>query len=557
MIYIKENQTHKVPGVTSLFVTFDYNAGIVEAIKNVGNAIYDKKTKTWEIPLLKLSTLLDSLCLFDDIDLTIQEETNADTSEVSLDITSFKTTPYPYQLEGIQYGLTHDKWLLLDAPGLGKTLQIIYLAQELKKRENIEHCFIVCGINTLKSNWKKEIQKHSDLDCIILGERINTKGRAIIGSVAERARQLKEPIKEFFVITNIETIRDSKIVEAFKNSANKFDMIAFDEVHTCKSPTAQQSKNMLKLDAKYKIAMTGTLLLNNPLDAYMPLKWIGVDRSTYSNFKYFYCVFDGPFNNQITGFKNTKFLKAQIESCSLRRTKDLLDLPEKNIIHEFIDMNEDQRNFYDNIRKGIIDQVDKVHMSTASLLAMITRLRQATACPSSLSTEMISSAKIERCIDLVNQLVEQGEKVVIFSVFKETLNQLQEALFKHHPLLCTGDVADAIISHNIDTFQSDDEHKVMLATTAKMGTGITLTRASYAIFIDTPWTAGACEQCEDRIHRIGSSAPVFIYYLWCNDTIDTRVKTIVEDKSMISDYMIDNTISESLIDRLRNLIEDI
>lgn len=557
MIYITEKETHKVPGITSLFVKFDYHPNIVEAIKAIGNANYDKKTQTWEIPLIKLSALVDSLCLFDSIDLTFQEQVDTPQIEEPLDITKFKTTPYPYQIEGIQYGLTHPNWLLLDAPGLGKTLQIIYLAQELKQRENIEHCFIVCGINTLKSNWKKEIQKHSDLDCVILGERVNTKGKTIIGSVAERATQLKEHIDEFFVITNIETIRDPRIVEAFKHSVNKFDMIAFDEVHTCKSPTAQQSKNMLKLDAKYKIAMTGTLLLNNPLDAYMPLKWIGADRSTYSNFKYFYCVFDGPFNNQITGFKNTKFLKAQIETCSLRRTKDLLDLPEKNIIHEFVDMNDDQRKFYDNIRKGIIDQVDKVHMSTASLLAMITRLRQATACPSSLSSEPISSAKIERCVDLVNQLVEQGEKVVIFSVFKETLNQLQEQLFKYKPFLCTGDIPDAIISSNIDKFQTDNEHQVMLATTAKMGTGITLTRASYAIFIDTPWTAGACEQCEDRIHRIGSSAPVFIYYLWCNDTIDTRVKTIVEDKSIISDYMIDNSVSEKFVDRLRNLIEDI
>ena len=73
--------------------------------------------------------------------------------------------------EGIQYGLNHDKWLLLDAPGLGKSLQLIYLAQEIKKRDSIEHCLIICGVNGLKYNWRKEIKKHSDEGAFILGTR--------------------------------------------------------------------------------------------------------------------------------------------------------------------------------------------------------------------------------------------------------------------------------------------------------------------------------------------------------------------------------------------------
>jgi len=105
---------------------------------------------------------------------------------VKVDPEKLKTKPFDYQIEGINYGLNHDKWLLLDAPGLGKTLQVIYIAESLKKQNLIEHCLIICGINTLKYNWKKEIYKHGTEDAIILGERINTKGKVVSEGIKYR-----------------------------------------------------------------------------------------------------------------------------------------------------------------------------------------------------------------------------------------------------------------------------------------------------------------------------------------------------------------------------------
>ena len=98
-------------------------------------------------------------------------------------------------------------------------------------------------------------------------------------------------------------------------------------------------------------------------------------------------------------------LKNELDSCSLRRTKDLLDLPEKNIIEEYVDMKDDQLLFYRNIVDGIRDQVDKVNLNTTNLLSLVIRLRQATACPSILTSENISSAKIDRAIDLVDEII--------------------------------------------------------------------------------------------------------------------------------------------------------
>lgn len=556
MILIEEKQTQKVPGITSLFVTFDYNPIYVDLIKTIPQCNFDKDTKQWEVPTAYTNDLLDKFCVYDSIQLNLL---NTEPREIEqFELNAYKTTPFNYQLEGIQYGLNHDKWLLLDEPGLGKTLQLIYLAQELKEKEGIEHCLIICGINTLKFNWKKEIQKHSNLSCRILGEKIGKRGGHSIGSTSERAEELKNPIDEFFIITNIETFRSDEIMKAFKKTKNKIDMIVVDEIHTCKSPTSQQGKHLLKLDsAKYKVGATGTLLLNDPLDAYMPLKWIGAERAPFSTFKYFYYNYGGPFNNTFIGFKNIDVLKNQIEEYSLRRQKDLLDLPPKFIIEEYVEMDTKQQQFYNNIKEGIIEQVDKVHMSTTSILAMIARLRQATACPSILTTENIDSAKMNRCVDLTEQIVSNGHKVVIFSTFKDTVYQLEKALKKFNPTVNTGDIKDEVINKNIHTFLNDKNSMVFLATWQKCGTGITLTSADYMIFIDTPWTSAVFDQACDRIYRIGTKSDVFIYNLITKDTIDERVLEILQDKEAIADYIIDDEVNEKALEKLRKYIQEL
>lgn len=560
MIYIEQRKTHKLPGETSLFVTFAYNANIVNLLKSIYCYNYTKANNEWEVPLNVLQYLIDGLCEIDDIQLKLLKDDKVQKFE-NVILSKYKTKPFDYQIDAIKYGLqpNHQKWLLLDQPGLGKTLTALYLAQEIKKRDKIDHCLIICGVNTLKTNWKNEVAKHTNLSCTILGERINSKGNYVIGSISDRVKHLQSKIKEFFVITNVETLRDEKIIkELTSNKHNTFDMIIADEVHCFKSPDAQQTKNFLKLkSAKYKLAMTGTILTNNPLDCYVPLKWIDADRATFTNFKYFYCNFGGPFNNQLIGYKNIPLLKSQLEKYSLRRTKDILELPPKTVINEFVDLNDTQMKFYNNVKQGIIDEVDKVELNAQSLLGMTIRLRQASECPSILTSENIQSSKITRACELAREITDNGNKVVIFSVFKQPLNELSQLLKDLNPLLCTGDINDVDISKNIDMFQNDDIHKVILCTTAKMGTGITLTRASYSIFLSTPYTDALYQQCQDRIYRIGTKNSVFIYNLIAKDTFDERVLEIVQDKAMLGEYIVDNKISPKLLNRLKRFIEEL
>ena len=313
MIQVEERLTSKVPGITSVFIKFNYNKDLINSLKQIPCYNYSKKTNEWEIPVTYLSELLDILCIYDDIDLQLYDLTIPES--VTYKLSTYKTKPFDYQLEGIQFGLNHDKWLLLDPPGLGKTLQLIYLAEELHKRNKLQHCLIICGINTLKTNWKKEIEKHSKLDCTILGERVNTKGKVIYGGISDRLKQLNTTIKEFFVITNIETIRSNDILNAMlKNKKNKFDMIVVDEIHKCRNKSSKQGNNLLKLTkAKYRIGATGTLLLNDPLDCYVPLQWIDADRSTKGNFERYYSIYGGPFGHDFIGYRNLDTLKKQLQ----------------------------------------------------------------------------------------------------------------------------------------------------------------------------------------------------------------------------------------------------
>lgn len=152
MIKIIEASPTKLSGTSSLYVSFPFNQDIINVIKLTDKYVYDKKTYTWELPITKLSYLLDELTYFDDITLTLQSiDDNKEKFYPKL-IDKYKTKPFDHQLEGITKGLNCDAWLLLDDPGLGKTLQMIYLAEELKAQKGLQHCLIICGINSLKAN---------------------------------------------------------------------------------------------------------------------------------------------------------------------------------------------------------------------------------------------------------------------------------------------------------------------------------------------------------------------------------------------------------------------
>lgn len=555
MIWIKEEQTKKCAGLTALFVSFNYNPDIVNSIKTLMGSNYDKRTKVWEVPMVYLSNLLDALIEFDD--LSVKLLGSDEKVYQHYDIKPLKTELFDYQKDAVEYGLNNDSWLLLDGMGLGKTLQTIALAYNLKEYRGIEHCFIVCGVNSSKTNWKREIAKHSDLSCRILGERVTRTGKHVIESVKQRLEQLQNPIDEFFVITNIETLRDKSIVAALNDtkSPNKFDMIVVDEIHHCKSSQSMQGGHLLDLKGfKYRIGLTGTLILNNPMDCYVPLTFIGAERSTLTNFRYAYTAY---INGVAAGYHNLDMLKYQLSKCSLRRTKDVVELPPKTVVTEYVDLDSEHRKFYDDVKDGVKQEVDKVKLNTAVAVSMLMRLRQATVLPSILTTSPIASSKIARCCDMARQIVEGGEKLVIFSTFKEPVYAVAEQLKEYGVVVATGNESSDQIDEAICKLQTDDNTRIFVGTWSKCGTAITLTAASSMIFLDTAWTNAEFTQNQDRIYRIGTKRPVTIYNLVCADTVDEFVLSLVNAKGAMSDYVIDDKLTDHTASLLKQYILDL
>lgn len=313
-------------------------------------------------------------------------------------------------------------------------------------------------------------------------------------------------------------------------------MIAFDEFHLVSTPDAQQSKGLLKLSAESMIAMTGSPIMNSPLDIYMTLRWLGYDRHCFSDFKNQFCRFGA--NNEIVGVKNMDQIQNILKIMMIRRRKeDVLDLPEKVYTVEYVEMSAAQQRIYNEVVNNLRKEVDLIRQSKNPLASLI-RLRQATGHTSIISSTVSESAKIDRLKQLVKELSDNNRKCIVFSNWTKITDIVQEELTQYNPAIITGDTRERVEEQN--KFMNDPTCKVLIGTISAAGTGLTLTAADTVFFLDEPWNSARKSQAEDRSHRIGQKSTVNIVTLVTKNTIDEKIHQIVEEKRFISDAMIDN-----------------
>lgn len=556
MITIRIEESKKCNEQYSMFVTFDYNQKIVDTIRNLPTRFYNPEAKEWEVPLKKMQYLVDSLSDFN-FDISGKYVTLEKPKAVAPDSFNFKTKPYEHQIEGFNFGLNNDRWLLGDEMGLGKTKQVIDIAVAKKIQWSYKHCLIICGVNGLKWNWYNEVLTHSDEKPHILGQRRRKNGNIYIGDANDKMSDIFN-IDElpYFIITNIETMRNQDIVsELVKLCKDKtIGLVAFDECHKAKDPTTQQGKGMLKIQADTMIAMTGTPLMNTPLDLYFILKWLGYERNSWYKFKNHYAEYGGFNNYQILRYKNLDELQERLNDIMLRRLKDdVLDLPEKTYIDEYVEMTAKQNIVYNEVSAEIKANIDNIKMSNNPLAELI-RMRQATGYTGILSTTIKESAKLDRMEELVEEVVENGKKVVIFSNWTQMTTPIAERLAEYNPAIITGEINADARQQMIDKFQNNDKCKVIVGTSGAMGTGLTLTAGTVEIFLDEPWNKALKEQCVDRCHRIGQKKNLTIYTIMCKGTIDEKVHDIVEEKGRLSDAIVDGKVTRNKTELLDYLL---
>lgn len=546
-VNVKIANSTRCNGDYSLYVTFDFDMRIVEVIRSFSTKFWNAEDKIWELPLNKLTELTTKIdwCEFD---ITADEYVTLEKPEVKVpDNFNFKTTPYDHQIVGFNYGLQNDRWLLGDEMGLGKTKQVIDIAVAKKLQKGYKHCFIVCGVNGLKWNWRNEVYTHSNESAYILGQKV--KGNKIsIGSNKDKLNDVKNlaNIDSYFIITNVETLRDETINEELQKLCKDgtIGMIAFDECHKAKNPTTQQGKGILKLQAETMIAMTGTPLMNNPMDLYIILKWLGYEKHAFYSFKKHYCVMGGFGGYEIVGYKNLDELQEQLDDIMLRRKKEeVLNLPEKTYIEEYVEMSPAQKKIYNEVTNEIKDNIDQISIAPNPLAELI-RMRQATGFTGILSSTVQESAKLDRMEELVEEAKENGKKVVIFSNWTQMTDVIYTRLTTKGFRIAqiTGETPDAQRQSIVENFQTG-RYDAIIGTSGAMGTGLTLTAGTVEIFLDEPWNMALKEQCVDRCHRIGQKDNLTIYTLMCKDTIDERIHEIVEQKGEMANAIVDGKVT--------------
>lgn len=554
MIKIQIKNSKKVYGDKAAFFSFDFDQKIINTIKESRTRYYHGDTRQWEIPVDLLGNLLNKLQshqmeIIGDFEVQKQKVENPILNDFK-----FKTKPFDHQIQGFKYGLEKDSFLLGDEQGLGKTKQAIDIAVAKKKSLGYKHCLIVCGVNGLKWNWEYEIGVHSDEKSCILGERLRANGNRVPSSTKTKIEDLENLSDAYFLITNVESLRSPQIQTILKKliEDKQIEMVVVDEIHKCKNPSSAQGKGLLKLNPETKIAMTGTPLMNTPLDLYIILKWLGYEKHSFYQFKNYFCVMGGFGGYQIVGYKNLNLLQKQLDENMLRRLKkDVLDLPDKLHVTEYVEMGKEQAKIYKQVQSELRRDIDKIKISVNPLDQLI-RLRQATGYTGILSSSIEESAKIDRLEEIVDELVDNGEKVIIFSNWTSITDAVHDRLKKYNPAIITGQTKNR--AEEQKRFTENPDCKCIIGTIGAMGTGLTLTAASTVIFMDSPWNRANKEQAEDRAHRIGTTSVVNIITLVCKDTIDERIEDIIYKKGKMADIMVDQEVDLSKSDLVNYLI---
>ena len=558
-----------------LHIKSEYMQEFVQFMRSRPTRFWDKINRLWILPESDLENLIKFI-----VSVNKEYSLKYDTGEaVSNTIIpewyEFKTKPFEHQIDGVKYGLDHPKFLLADEQGLGKTKQILDLSCILKNKSNIKHVLIITCVNGLKYNWCDEVQTHTNESAYILGTRYITrgarKGQPKIGSNEDRLEDIEklgsgsEIDKYYYIITNIETLRYNKIVEVplktKKNGVQRFkkkttypivdvlqqkikdgeiSMIIADEIHICKNSSSKQATALLSLDSEFKVALTGTPIMNRPEDAFTPLHWLGYERHSYYSFEKHYCIKGGFDRHTIVGYRNLEDLQGMLDKCMLRRLKkDVLDLPDKIYINDFVEMSNSQMKLYDDVLNEITKDIDKVILSP-NPLTMLIRLRQVTGNPQLLSSKCQDNPKFNRLVEIVDEVVSGGGKCLVFSNWTSIINPAFDLLKtkNFNPAKYTGENKDSRESEK-DRFMTDSRCKVLLGTVDAMGTGLTLTAANTVVFLDEPWSRAKKDQCEDRVHRIGTKDSPNIITIMCKGTIDESIHNIVFRKGKLSDIIID------------------
>ncbi len=440
----------------------------------------------------------------------------------------------PYQQDGFDFlcHLTHLKLggILADDMGLGKTLQTLcWITYQLEKgKKKKAPALVICPASVLH-NWRREAEKFAP----------HLKVLVLESGTARHTLRKKIPQHDI-IITNYSLLRrDLEALQKFDFSA-----IILDEAQYIKNPTAQVTKSVKQLHANQRLALTGTPLENRLLDLWSIVDF--VQPGYLGKQAKFTEVYEPKGENADNQAKIArKRLSAKLRPILLRRLKTQVakDLPERIDERRDCELTEEQRKLYLAELRRSRDQVFKamkqkgLAKSKMHVLAALTRLRQICCHPELVGSDA-GSGKTDTLIELLEPLLAEGQKVLVFSQFVQMLQILdKECKARDLPTyLLTGQTKNRM--DIVNEFQNDKEASIFLLSLRAAGTGLNLTTASYVVLYDPWWNPAVEAQAIDRSHRIGQTQTVNAYRLISPGTVEEKIWELQQRKAQtISDVL--------------------
>lgn len=524
---------------------------------------WDRKEKTWWTDDLKKAYRLRDYAapkLQKKLDEMVQaEQAKAEASliesratDADIDIPVPKGLNYlPYQKAGIQYALQREATLIGDEMGLGKTVQSIGAINALDEAQSeLSRVLVICPAS-LRLNWKHELEKW----LVHNGYRGRNVPFKRVG-VAIGKQWPDTPI----VVINYDIL--SRHEAKIKGTA--WDLMVVDECHYLKNPKTARTKQVFggkgikPIQAKKRLFLTGTPMVNRPIELFPILK--SINKSEWGNWINFvtqYC--DGhqtSFGWDVSGASNLDELQDRMRStCMVRRLKrDVLkDLPAKRRQVIELPMNgaaavvkREQRlrakQDKELARLKLAVELSKASEDKATYDAAVAALKEAQAIA---FTEMAAArketaiAKIPAMINRIEDVLETGNKVVIFTHHHEVTDALMEALPPEQVVKLDGRSTMPNRDKAVRRFQEDENVKVFIGGLKAAGVGLTLTAASHVIFGELDWVPGVLSQAEDRCHRIGQNESVLVQHLVLEGSIDAIMAHTLVAKQRVLDEALD------------------